>query len=285
MGTGLQQKTPKEVIAANLALLMQIYHKSRKAVCEDLDISYTTFCDWVHARTYPRIEALEQMGYYFRIETRDFLVDIGKNKYLQERLRAYAKLFGVRCGKAEGTEQFFSVDDYYETPEGYPLELINGQFFVMESPGARHQRIVYELGYAIGSYIKKKRGKCRVYPGPFDVELPTERGTVVVPDITIICDTSKVNDKGCKGVPDWIIEVLSASTQMRDKTDKLKVYETVGVREYWIVDPVGNKVCVYRRNTEVGQEGYSLPDTYLFEDEITSGIFEDFKLRMSELDI
>lgn len=284
----MPQKGPKEIIAANLALLMQIYHKSRKEVCADLNISYTTFCDWVHARTYPRIEALEQLGYYFRIETRDFLVEIERNNHLMNRLSAYAKALGVRGAGEEdvrGNDVNFSVEDYYETPEGYPLELINGRFFVMESPGARHQSIVYELGYAIGSYIKKNKGKCRVYPGPFDVELPTERGTVVVPDITVICDTSKVDEKGCKGVPDWIIEVLSTSTRNRDKRDKLSVYEEVGVREYWIIDPFENKVCVYRRGTAGEQNGYALPDSYSFDEEICSGIFEGLKIRLSDMDI
>lgn len=288
MDRSVQQKSPKVLIAANLALLLQIYQKSRKEVCADLDISYTTFCDWIHAKTYPRIDALEELSYYFRIETRDFLVDIEKNEKMVERLSIYAKTLGVRSvSKDKGIEAEcdFTAEDYYETPEGYPLELINGRFFVMESPGAKHQRIVYELGYAIGSYIKKNKGKCRVYPGPFDVELPTEKGTVVVPDITIICDTSKVDEKGCKGVPDWIIEVLSASTQSRDKKEKLSVYEQVGVREYWIVDPFENKVCVYRRSGSEEQNGYSLPDTYSFEDEILSGIFLGFRVRLSELDI
>ena len=286
------QKGPKEIIAANLKLLLQIYGKSRKSVCTDLDISYTTFCDWIHAKTYPRIDALELLGYYFRIETRDFLVDIEKNDRMVERLSAYAKTLGVRQGETQVGQSDerrelpqFTAENYYETPEGYPLELINGRFFVMESPGSRHQSIVYELGFAIGSYIKKNKGKCRVYPGPFDVELPTEKGTVVVPDITVICDTSKVDEKGCKGVPDWIIEVLSASTQERDKKEKLAVYEAVGVREYWIVDPFENKACVYRRGDSGEQKTYSLPDTYTFEEEIPAGIFDGFKLRMSELDI
>ena len=288
MDRNVQQKSPKDLIAMNLALLLQIYHKSRKEVCADLNISYTTFCDWIHAKTYPRIEALEQLSYYFRIETRDFLIDIEKNEKKLERLAAYAKTLGVRnvSDAQEVSDEYnFTVEDYYETPEGYPLELIKGKFFVMESPGAKHQRIVYELGYAIGSYIKKNKGKCRVYPGLFDVELPTEKGTVVVPDITVICDTSKVDEKGCKGVPDWIIEVLSLSTQSCDKKEKLEVYEEVGVREYWIVDPFENKVCVYRRSRLEEQKGYSLPDTYSFEDEISSDIFADFKVRISELDI
>lgn len=284
MDSRIQPKSPKEIIAANLELLLQIYNKSRKEVCEDLDISYTTFCDWLHARTYPRIDALEQMGYYFRIETRDFLVDLGKNKGLAERLSVYAKTIGVRY-QSEEKEPNFSVEDYYETPEGYPLELINGRFYVMESPGARHQSIVCELGFTIVDYIKKHKGKCRMYPGPFDVELPTEKGTVVVPDITIVCDTSKVDAKGLKGVPDWVIEVLSASTKGKDKKEKLTVYETVGVREYWIVDPFDNKVCVYRRSDIAGEKGYSMPDTYTFEEEIPSGIFEGLRIRMSELDI
>ena len=284
MDSRIQPKGPKEIIASNLKLLLQIYHKSRKEVCTDLDISYTTFCDWLHARTYPRIDALEQMGYYFRIETRDFLVDMEKNKGLAERLSVYAKTIGVRF-QSEEKEPDFSVEDYYETPEGYPLELINGRFYVMESPGSKHQSIVYELGFVIGGYIKKNKGKCRVYPGPFDVELPTEKGTVVVPDITVVCDTSKVDKKGLKGVPDWVIEVLSASTQNKDKKEKLAVYEAVGVREYWIVDPFENKVCVYRQKNIAGQNGYSLPDTYTFEEEIPSGIMKGLRIRMSELDI
>ena len=284
MDRRIQPKGPKEIIAANLELLLQIYQKSRKEVCTDLDISYTTFCDWLHARTYPRIDALEQMGYYFRIETRDFLVDLEKNKGLAERLSVYAKTIGVRY-QTEEKEPDFSVEDYYETPEGYPLELINGRFYVMESPGSKHQSIVYELGFVIGGYIKKNKGKCRVYPGPFDVELPTEKGTVVVPDITVVCDTSKVDKKGLKGVPDWVIEVLSASTQNKDKKEKLAVYEAVGVREYWIVDPFENKVCVYRQKNIAGQNGYSLPDTYTFEEEIPSGIMKGLRIRMSELDI
>ena len=284
MDSRIQPKGPKEIIAANLKLLLQIYHKSRKEVCTDPDISYTTFCDWLHARTYPRIDALEQMGYYFRIETRDFLVDLEKNKGLAERLSVYAKTIGVRY-QTEEKEPDFSVEDYYETPEGYPLELINGRFYVMESPGSKHQSIVYELGFVIGGYIKKNKGKCRVYPGPFDVELPTEKGTVVVPDITVVCDTSKVDKKGLKGVPDWVIEVLSVSTQNKDKKEKLAVYEAVGVREYWIVDPFENKVCVYRQKNIAGQNGYSLPDTYTFEEEISSGIMKGLRIRMSELDI
>lgn len=278
------RKNPKELIAANLCLLLQIYHKSRKAVCSDLDISYTTFCDWLHGKTYPRIEALESLSYYFRIETRDFLIDIEKNGQMLERLNTYAKTIGVRLNNKDDESDIFcdfTVKDYHETPEGYPLELINGHFFVMESPSSRHQSLVFELGFAIGSYIKKNNGKCRVYPGPFDVELPTAKGTVVVPDLTVICDSSIINEKGCKGVPDWIIEVLSASTQSRDKKEKLEVYESVGVREYWIVDPFENKVCVYQ--LKENENTYSLPDSYGFEEEIPSGIFTDLKISLSAL--
>lgn len=284
MDSRVIQKSPKELIAANLCLLLQIYHKSRKAVCADLDISYTTFCDWLHGRTYPRIDALEELSYYFRIETRDFLIDIEKNDRLVERLASYAKSIGVRQGEKSSlpaTDSLFTIADYYETPEGYPLELINGKFFVMESPSSRHQSLVFELVYAIGSHIKKNNGKCRVYPGPFDVELPTENSTVVVPDITVICDTSIINEKGCKGVPDWIIEVLSASTQSRDKKEKLEVYESVGVKEYWIVDPFEEKVCVYRlQNTPSQPPQYSLPDSFRFDEEIPVGVFPGFEINL-----
>lgn len=290
MSDNTAQKSPKELIAANLCLLLQIYRKSRKTVCSDLDISYTTFCDWLHGRTYPRIDALETLSYYFRIETRDFLIDIEKNERMIERLRTYANTISVHLNATEDspdTASVFSVDDYYETPEGYPIELINGSFYVMESPSSRHQSIVFELGFAIGSHIKKNKGICRVYPGPFDVELPTEKGTVVVPDITVICDPSIINEKGCKGVPDWIIEVLSASTQSRDKKEKLEVYEHVGVKEYWIVDPFEKKVCVYRLKNTTNSETpqYSLPDSYRFEEVIPSSSFDGLSICLAKLDI
>jgi Uma2 family endonuclease len=280
----------KKVIASNMVYLMRIYGKSRKEVCADLDISYTTFCDWINARTYPRLDALEHLGYYFRVGTRDFFVEIEKNHAMAERLSSYASLLGVR--KDDGSEKRggsekdgFSVEDYYETPEGYPVELIRGQFYICESPSTRHQTIVVEMCSEIRNYIRRKGGNCRVFAGPFDVELPVKRATVVVPDITVVCDRTKLTPKGCKGAPDWIIEIWSPATKGKDKKEKLAVYEESGVREYWMVDPECDKVYVYRRVEQQGKARFAEPEIYDFDSDIKAGIYEDFSINMSALEI
>jgi Uma2 family endonuclease len=280
----------KSVIASNLIYLMRIYGKSRKDVCADLDISYTTFCDWINARTYPRLDALENLGYYFRIGTRDFFVEIEKNHAMTERLTSYASLLGVckdsRSGKRGGGEKDgFTVEDYYETPEGYPVELIRGQFYICESPSTRHQAIVVEMCSEIRNYIRRKGGSCRVFAGPFDVELPVAKATVVVPDITVVCDRTLLTPKGCKGTPDWIIEIWSPATRGKDKKEKLAVYDEAGVREYWMVDPECNKVYVYRRAEQKDQTHFAEPEIYDFDADIRAGIYEDFSINMSALDL
>lgn len=279
----MQQMSPKALIAANLRFLLTVYDVSRKQVCEDLKISYTTFCDWYNAKTYPRIDNLENLSYYFRIETRDFFLDLEKNERMVGRLTAYAEALGVR--KDDESEADFTVADYNETPEGYPVELINGQFFVMESPNIRHQKIVYELGFEIGSYIKKHKGKCRVFPGPFDVELPTRKATVAVPDITVICDSSILNEKRCVGTPDWIIEVLSKTTGGKDKKEKLSAYEESRVPLYWIVDQFSDKVAVYRLTEIDGMPTYEEPDWYAFTDSIPVDLYPELSICLAELDI
>ena len=274
----------KELIASNINFLIQAYGTSRKEVCADLGISYTTFCDWVNGRTYHRMDALEILGYYFRIDTRDFFIDIEKNENMASRIVAYARTLGVLLPEAARKGPIQTVEEYYNTPEGYPVELINGHFFVCESPNPRHQRIVAELLFEIQSYIKKNKGKCRVYPGPFDVELQVGLPTVVVPDITIVCDPSKINEHGCVGTPDLIMEVLSKSTSGKDRNEKYQVYAKAGVPEYWIINPFNNKVTVFNLPNQQ-ERVFEEEITYTFDEQIPLGIYEDFRICLQELDI
>ncbi len=289
MGNTSMHYTPKEVIAANLKFLMKLYQKTRKNVCFDLDIPYTTFCDWYHGKTYPRIDNLESMGRYFRVETRDFFIEIEKNPRLVQRLMSYVETVGV-CRDCDIDAACNTVEDYNETPEGYPLELINGNFFVMESPTMRHQSIVMELSAEIRNYIKKKQGMCKVYPGPFDVELPTHKATVAVPDITVVCDRDKLNRTRCIGAPDWIIEIWSKSTWMRDANEKLIAYGEAGVKEYWMVDPWKNEVHVYQldetrtsRNLEAPY--YLPPQRYTFAEHVPSTTLDGFHICLEEMEL
>lgn len=104
-------------------------------------------------------------------------------------------------------------------------------------PNRGHQRIVGELYTIINNYIKKKNGRCEVDIAPFAVFLNEDDNNYVEPDISVICDEDKLNDRGCSGAPDWIIEVVSPSSRRMDYIIKLFKYRTAGVREYWIVDP------------------------------------------------
>lgn len=160
----IPQKSYKEVIAANLKYLMGFYKISRKKLCEDLDLKYTSFCDWINAKTYPKFETLQLMGQYFHIEVRDFLIEIESNTALVAKLSAYAK--GVSEDILDKEHGSFTVADFDELPEGYSVELINGLFYMYGSTSAIHQRIVSELTVEISMYIRKKKGKCKVHRYP-----------------------------------------------------------------------------------------------------------------------
>jgi len=129
-------------------------------------------------------------------------------------------------------------------------ELINGNAYDMSpAPGTMHQNLSIELSGIIWNFLKGK--SCKVFAAPFDVRLPdnpddpdNEIDNVVQPDLAVICDESKLDEKGCKGAPDLIIEILSPGTAKKDYREKYNLYEIHGVREYWIVDPNG-AVSVY----------------------------------------
>ena len=147
-------------------------------------------------------------------------------------------------------EEHYSYADYLEWDENERIELIDGAPVMMAPPSRRHQEISGELYRQLANFLEGK--KCRVYPAPFGVRLFEQAGdspevvdTVVEPDITVVCDPSKLDDTGCKGAPDLVMEILSPSTQRHDKLTKFNLYQRSGVREYWIVDPASKSVQVF----------------------------------------
>lgn len=145
----------------------------------------------------------------------------------------------------------FTYGDYRRWPEDERWELIEGIAFDMcPAPTRQHQALVVELVAQIAPHLRDE--PCAVYVAPFDVRLPEyeepddEVETVVQPDLAIICDPDKLDDKGCRGAPDWIIEVLSPGTAIKDQTQKLALYERHGVREYWLIHPVDRVLTIYR---------------------------------------
>jgi Uma2 family endonuclease len=146
----------------------------------------------------------------------------------------------------------------------------------MAPPSSEHQRISGELYFRIKDYIRRKGGSCEIFAAPFAV-FPNEDDTnYVEPDLSIICDKSKIDNKGCHGAPDWIIEIVSLGSQKMDYLTKLLKYESSGVREYWIVDPVNGRIMVYHFELD-DMKSYTLDDT------VKAGIYEDLEIDFSTL--
>ena len=174
-------------------------------------------------------------------------------------------------------EELYTIDDIYSLPEGERAELIDGQIYNMAPPSRHHQEITMELSTAIQSYIRSKKGNCRVYAAPFAVQLDEDSHTYVEPDISVICDPNKLDERGCKGAPDWIIEIVSPASRRMDYYTKLFRYRTAGVREYWIVDPSKNQIIVY--DFEHGDM-----EQFTFQDSIKAGIYEDLFIRLENVE-
>ncbi|MBQ4058878.1 MAG: Uma2 family endonuclease [Lachnospiraceae bacterium] len=171
----------------------------------------------------------------------------------------------------------YTVDYIYSLPEGERSELIDGVIYNMAPPNRMHQKIISQLTKVIGQYIDRNNGSCEVYPSPFAVFLNNDDRNYVEPDISVICDKNKLDDKGCNGAPDWIVEVVSPSTKRIDYGIKLFKYRTAGVREYWIINPITNSINVF--DLEKNEKS----DQYTFDDDIEVCIYEDLIINVSEL--
>lgn len=171
----------------------------------------------------------------------------------------------------------YTVEDIYLLPDGQRAELIDGQIYNMAPPSPLHQKLVALFTTALQNYIKSKGGSCEVYPAPFAVFLNQDDRNYVEPDISVICDPSKMNDRGCNGTPDFIIEIVSPSSQRMDYLTKLFKYRTSGVREYWIVNPMTRIVQVYCFGEPEDSTQYS------FDEEISVGIYNDLKICIADL--
>ena len=174
-------------------------------------------------------------------------------------------------------ENTYTTDYIYSLPEGQRAELIDGVIYDMAPPNTLHQRIVMNLSAEIRNYIKNHHGSCEVFPAPFAVFLNADDRNYVEPDISVICDNDKLDDKGCNGAPDWIIEIASPGTKRIDYSIKLFKYRSAGVREYWIVNPRTRIVNVYDFEKE------ALTDQYFFDDDIQVCIYDDLTINIAEL--
>ena len=174
-------------------------------------------------------------------------------------------------------EKIHTIADIYALPDGKRAELIDGQIYNMAPPNTKHQLLISKLNQKIANYIDQKNGNCQVIPAPFAVFLNKDELNYVEPDISVICDKNKLNEKGCNGAPDWIIEIASPSTSSLDYGIKLFKYRTAGVREYWIINPVTHTINVYDFESEKGTYQYD------FDDNIPVNIYNDLIIQISKL--
>jgi Uma2 family endonuclease len=150
----------------------------------------------------------------------------------------------------------FLADDIWDTPEdGNRYEVIDGELYVTPPPIERHQRAVHVLEVLLGSHILQ-HDLGRLYPAPFGVVL-SEGASGVQPDLVYVAKENSgiIVERGIEGTPDLVIEILSPSTQGRDRGVKMRAYATAGIPHYWIVDARARHLEAYR----LGEEGYGDP--------------------------
>lgn len=183
------------------------------------------------------------------------------------------------------TKDSYTYGDYSEWPDEERWELIDGIPYNMSpAPSRIHQKITGELFRLIANYLTGK--ECEVYIAPFDVRLPKgdendeQIDTVVQPDLVVVCERKKLDERGCKGAPDLVVEVLSPGTAGKDMKIKLALYERVGVKEYWLVDPGNKTVQVYQLETS---SRYGRPDIYTDTDQIKVGLFPDLEIDLTSV--
>ena len=198
---------------------------------------------------------------------------------------------------ARNIKKRFTYADYLQWDDSVRVELINGEVYEMTpAPLRRHQEILMKLALEIGNFLKGKKD-CRLYPAPFDVRLPDKGDndiditTVVQPDISVICDAKKLDERGCLGPPDLVVEIVSPETAAKDMREKLTLYEKHGVKEYWIADPRSETVEVYSLKRGLPWEKTLLSKTVYYEvhgifgpgSTVTSPLLTAFEARTEEV--
>ena len=182
----------------------------------------------------------------------------------------------------------YTYADYLTWFDDKRRELINGFIRMMSAPTTRHARVSYKLVYKLASFIERRKGNCELFYAPFDVRLPNNKNetadnriyTVVQPDICLICDLSKIDEKGCLGAPDLVIEIQSPATSRYDLTEKFEAYETAGVPEYWIVYPKDEAINVFSLQTN-GK--YDRGTTYEYEAKVPIRALKGLVIDLKEL--
>lgn len=183
----------------------------------------------------------------------------------------------------DGQGGSYTYADYLKWDFEEIVELIKGKIFAKAAaPNRRHQEVSGNIYLTIGQFLKKHT--CKVYSAPFDVRFsrdPTysKIDSVVQPDISVICDPSKLDDKGCFGAPDLVVEVLSPGNSRVELQNKYELYQEYGVKEYWVVHPTDCTVLIYT----LVEEKFQPSRLFTSGDQIRSTVLPGFVLDLEEV--
>lgn len=187
-------------------------------------------------------------------------------------------------GLALKNTAYHCYGDYLTWPNDTRYELIDGVAYLMApAPDVPHQDVAGEIYRQAANRLRGKR--CRAFIAPIDVRLPKQAeaderiDTVVQPDVLVVCDAGKIDRRGIRGAPDWIVEVLSPSTAGHDQIIKRQLYERHRVQEYWLVHPIDRVLTIYRLQ---GEE-YGKPDIRELKGETAVGILPEIVIEWDEL--
>jgi Uma2 family endonuclease len=175
-------------------------------------------------------------------------------------------------------EKLYTADYIFNLPDGERAELLDGKLYNMDMPGTTHQRILSNLLCDIYSFIEQNKLDYEILTLPFVILINNDNLNCVSPDISVVCDKSKLTEITCNGAPDWIIEIVAPPSIKMDYFFKLFKYVESGVREYWIVDPSKEIVRVYSFEKMDMNE-------YTFKDKIKAGIYEDLEIDFANIGI
>jgi Uma2 family endonuclease len=183
----------------------------------------------------------------------------------------------------------YSYADYLTWQLNEAVELIKGKILLMSpAPNVKHQRISWRLSGVLFNYFVDKG--CNAFTAPFDVRLydrtksllaNKEITTVEQPDICVICENSILDEQGCNGAPDWIIEILSKGNSKKEVKTKHALYAESGVKEYWLVYPYEEVIHQFVLNDNLSQ--YQLVNSYAGDDVATPVLFPDLAIDLPAL--
>ena len=183
---------------------------------------------------------------------------------------------GYLRDEEKSEKKLYTVEDWLSWDENVRSELLEGELIMLAQPTARHQSILLEIAGQLWQFLKGK--PCKVFMAPFGVRLFENENTAFEPDIVVICDKEKLDDRICHGAPDMVIEILSPSTARMDRGQKYIKYQQAGVREYWIVDPDLNLL-----QAGVLKEGSYITTVYEANDTANVAILEGCQINLSDV--